>query len=187
MRLVAGGLIVFALAAHEADASVFPQKYDRQIEKAAALYLPGVPWRLLKAQYWQESRLNPNAVSPVGAVGIAQFMPGTARDVWGQLGVKVVDPRVSDVSIQAGAFYMQKLRQSWSSQRPWQDRYKLALASYNAGLGNILQSQRECNMAVLYDHIISCLPKVTGDRNSKETMTYAPLIWRWWQQMEAGL
>ncbi len=65
----------------EATALLFPQAGDGMhaliIAAAAANGLPGDFFlRLLR----QESGLNPNAVSPVGALGIAQFMPGTAAE-----------------------------------------------------------------------------------------------------------
>jgi soluble lytic murein transglycosylase-like protein len=168
---------------HSSWAYSFPKTYDQEIKKAAEMWLPGIPWKLLKAQYWQESRLNPNARSPVGAEGIAQFMPATAKEIWPLLGYSIIDRRAIEPAINAGAYYMARLRKSWSSPRPWEDRHKLALASYNAGLGNILRSQKACNMPILYDPIMSCLPKITG-QHAKETLGYAPIIWKFWKQME---
>lgn len=144
-----------------------------------------MPWRLLKAQYYQESRLRPEARSPAGAEGIAQFMPATWTEVSRAMGRELVDRRLAAPSIEAGAFYMARLRRSWSSPRPWQDRHRLALASYNAGIGHILAAQRACGEPPLYEPIMACLPAITG-RHAAETLGYAPSIWRWWNAMEAG-
>ena len=57
--------------------------YDTLFKEATAEYLPTVDWRLLKAQGIQESRLNPNAVSPAGAMGLMQFMP-QAWEEWSE-------------------------------------------------------------------------------------------------------
>ncbi len=148
--------------------------------------MPGVDWRILKAQCWQESRLVPDAVSPVGAMGLCQFMSGT----WaGVIGPAKLPPDASAfvprLSIEAAAFYMGKLRAEWSSPRPEWDRHSLALASYNAGLGHLLTAQRKCNGAVLYDRIVACLPDVTG-RHSRETINYVTSIWGWFDKMKKG-
>ncbi len=166
--------------------SQLPSRYDLKFRQAAGWYMPGVDWRLLKAQCWQESRLVPDAVSPVGAQGLCQFMPGT----WaGIIGPAKLPPDASAfaprLSIEAAAFYMGKLRAEWSSPRPEWDRHSLALASYNAGLGHLLTAQRKCNGAVLYDRIIACLPDVTG-RHSKETIGYVTSIWGWYEKIKAG-
>lgn len=177
---------LIALWAMEVTAApVFPRQYDAQIQGAARQYLPGVPWRLLKAQYYQESRLDPDAVSPAGAAGIAQFMPGTWREVSAALGYGAIPRSAARQAIDAGAYYMARLRRNWSAPRPEDDRYRLALASYNAGLGNILASQRACNGATLYEPIMACLHSVTG-RHAAETRGYAPAIYRWWARMEAA-
>ncbi|WP_085592176.1 transglycosylase SLT domain-containing protein [Thalassospira sp. MCCC 1A01428] len=148
--------------------------------------MPGVDWRLLKAQCYQESRLIPDAVSPAGAMGLCQFMPATWRGIirQGKLppDASAFAPRLS---IEAAGFYMGKLRAEWSSPRPEWDRHSLALASYNAGLGHLLTAQHKCNGAVLYSRIIPCLPAVTG-RHSAETINYVTSIWGWFDKMKKG-
>jgi len=52
-------------------------QYDTHIQWALSLHFPTLDWRIYKALLWQESRFNAQAVSPVGAQGIAQFMPAT--------------------------------------------------------------------------------------------------------------
>ncbi len=69
---------------------------------------------------WKESRFDANAVSPVGAQGIAQFMPGTAR-LRG-----LADPFDIEQAIPASAKYLSDLKQSFGN-------LGLAAAAYNAG------------------------------------------------------
>lgn len=172
-----------------AEARSFTDRYDRQIQASAKLYMPGVPWRLWKAQLYQESRLDPTARSPVGAAGLAQFMPATWEEVTRAMGLGLVDRSSADASIQAGAFYMARLRRGWSSPRPETDRHDLAMASYNAGFGSILAAQKACasdgRLPVLYDPIMRCLPAVTG-AHAAETLAYAPGIRRWFLLMQVG-
>jgi len=144
--------------------------------------MPGVDWRLLKAQCWQESRFIEAAVSPVGAMGLCQFMPGTWADVTRQLNIEG-SAFAPDLSIDAAAYYMGQLRRQWSSPRPEFDRHSLAMASYNAGLGNLLKAQQQCDMATTYACIAGCLPDVTG-RHSKETLDYVVKIWAYWMEMK---
>lgn len=165
---------------------MFPDRYDREIRAAAGRWWPGVPWRLWKAQLYQESRLDPAAVSSAGARGLAQFMPATWAEIAPALGYGLVSPHLAGPAIKAGAYYMARLRKGWSSPRPADDRHKLAQASYNAGMGNLLAAQRVCGGALLYAEIIACLPDVTG-RHAAETITYVERIRRWWTMMEAGL
>lgn len=168
------------------SASPFSDRFDLKIRAAVRDYWPDYPfWMAWKAQLYQESRLDPAAVSPVGAAGLAQFMPGTWKQVAAELKLGQSGPH-TDVAIEAGAYYMAKLRRGWSSSRPQEDRHKLAQASYNAGFGNILAAQRVCGGASLFEPIIVCLPQVTG-RHSAETIIYVARIEKWWRMMEAGL
>lgn len=163
------------MAPASSSASSFPSRYDRDIRKAVKQWLPGLDWVLLKAQYWQESRLDPKAVSPVGAAGIAQIMPGTWEEIRKAMKWGGISPHDAKFAVEAGAYYMRKMRKGWSSPRPEVDRHNLALASYNAGFGNVVKAQKKCGMAAKYAGIARCLPKVTG-RHSKETLDYVVKI-----------
>lgn len=156
--------------------------YDRYIEDAVDTYWAGLePWQYLWAQLKQESQFNPLAKSPVGARGLAQFMPGTWAEVSRVLGyAKGIAPEQSEYAIPAAAYYMRKQRDYWKSNRPEHDRWMLGRACYNAGCGNILKAQRICNNASLYKDIIVCLPKVTG-KYSAETITYNVRIEQYYQ------
>lgn len=79
---------------------------------------------LLAAQLMAESGFNPRAVSPAGALGIAQFMPATARSY----GLR--DPFDPIASIDAQAHLMSDLLRQFHS-------VPLALAAYNAGAGAV--------------------------------------------------
>jgi soluble lytic murein transglycosylase-like protein len=161
----------------------FTDRYDRPIQQAVKRWWPDIPvWKLWKAQLYQESRLDPAAVSPAGARGLAQFMPATWSDI-----ARDLDLRGSphdDIAIDAGAYYMAKLRQTWRRDRSAAERNELAQASYNAGAGNILKAQRYCGGARLWPAVRECLPLVTGARNAHETITYVQRIQRWWREME---
>lgn len=164
----------------------FTDRYDEDIRAAVKKFGADFPfWRAWKAQLYQESKLDPDAVSPVGARGLAQFMPGTWADISRQIGSAGADRRDARVSIMAGQYYMAQLRHAWRSPRPDLDRQHLAEASYNAGLGSLLKAQDRCGGAVLYSAIVPCLGDVTGPQFSHETTTYVTRIDEWWKMMEA--
>ena len=158
--------------------------YDHVFVNAAEKYLPAVDWRLLKAQCFQESAFNTNAVSPVGAQGLMQIMPGT----WEEMASKCAeadDPFDAHDSIYTGAAYMEEMLKVWKWERPEADRYALALASYNAGAGNLIEAQRLVGDPVLYSAIIRGLFAVTG-HHSEETINYVKSIFYYYQLQIVG-
>ena len=161
-----------ASLSHASSCGSITKVYDKRIEASAERWWPvHVDWVWWKAQLWQESRLDPNAVSPVGATGIAQFMPGTWTEVQKALDYGIYSRRVVVPALYAGAYYMRKQANQWSSKRTEIDRWDLARASYNAGLGHLLSAQKLCMNKAPYADIIECLPDVTG-RHSEETINY---------------
>jgi Transglycosylase SLT domain/D-alanyl-D-alanine carboxypeptidase len=102
--------------------SFVPAAYRAPLLRSASRW--NVSPGLLAAQLMAESGFNPRAVSPAGALGIAQFMPSTARSY----GLR--DPFDPVASIDAQAHLMSDLLRQFRS-------VPLALAAYNAGSGAV--------------------------------------------------
>lgn len=102
-----------------------PLAWSGRIGQLAAKY--DLSPALLEAVVWQESRWRPDAVSPVGARGLAQLMPGTAR----QLGVDPDDPHAN---LEGGARYLRQQLDTFGGN------LEKALAAYNAGPGRVRQA-----------------------------------------------
>jgi Soluble lytic murein transglycosylase and related regulatory proteins (some contain LysM/invasin domains) len=94
----------------------------------------GVDRLLVKAVMKRESNMNPGAVSSKGAVGLMQIMPKTAQEIAGQIGMpdyKEEMLKEPELNIMFGVFYLGKLLSYYNSN------LLLALAAYNAGIGNV--------------------------------------------------
>jgi hypothetical protein len=110
-----------AQSADESGPAKAPPSRDeicRMIESAATL--EALPVEFFARLIWQESRFDPQAVSPVGAQGIAQFMPKTAN------GRGLADPFVPLPALRESAQYLRELREQFGN-------LGLAAAAYNGG------------------------------------------------------
>lgn len=97
----------------------------------------GWDWRLLAAIAYTESRFDSTVVSWVGARGIMQLMPATARAMGVPEG-KETNPRYS---VKGAVNYMNSLERSLKRRVPKaSERYKFELAAYNSGLGHVLDA-----------------------------------------------
>lgn len=104
------------------DSATVPPQFVAAVNYAAST--ANISPTLLASLVWQESRWNPRALSPKGAMGLAQLMPGTARD----LGVNAADPVANLVG---GARYLRQLLDQFDGN------VEKALAAYNAGPGRV--------------------------------------------------
>ena len=100
-----------------------PVPYAAKIAELAARF--DLSPALLEAVVWQESRWRANALSPVGARGLAQLMPGTARE----MGVNPDDPFAN---LEGGARYLRQQLDRFDGD------VEKALAAYNAGPGRVI-------------------------------------------------
>jgi hypothetical protein len=116
-----------------------PAEYRGLIAQAAE-DCPGLPAEVLAAQLHEESGFNPAAISPAGAMGIAQFMPGTWVD-WGRDadGNGTASPFDPVDAIDAQARLMCDLLRRAETSALAGDPIELALAGYNAGWNAVLR------------------------------------------------
>ena len=105
------------------DAVEARHAYDDIVDDAARTYK--LDPRMIKAVMQTESAFNAMAVSPVGALGLMQLMPDVAKELG------VTDPLDPRQNIMAGAKYLKQLLDAHNGN------VRLALASYNAGPGNV--------------------------------------------------
>ena len=122
-----------AAAANEVEGNKFTrEKLDKLVNKVSLAL--GIDANLVKAVIKTESNFNHRAVSPAGAKGLMQLMPGTARD----LGVQ--DPFNPVENIWAGSRYLKQMLERHNGS------LNKALASYNWGPGNFDRYGRNGNM-----------------------------------------
>jgi soluble lytic murein transglycosylase-like protein len=114
-----------AVANTLSHAAGVPARYAAHVAELSARY--DLSPALIEALVWQESRWHENAVSPVGARGLAQLMPGTARD----LGVNADDPYSN---LEGGARYLREQLNRFDGD------LERALAAYNAGPGRVISA-----------------------------------------------
>ncbi len=98
-------------------------RFDRLISEAATTY--GVDVDLVRAVIKAESNFNPRARSPVGAEGLMQLMPALQQDFG------ITDPFDPRQNVMGGVRYLRRLLDLHGGN------VALALASYNAGPGNV--------------------------------------------------
>lgn len=115
----------YAIADPARHARAIPPRYAAKLAELAVRF--DLSPSLMEALVWQESRWREDARSPVGAQGLAQLMPGTAR----YLGV---DPNDPFANLEGGARYLREQLDRFGGD------LEKALAAYNAGPGRVERS-----------------------------------------------
>lgn len=101
-----------------------PPATDMAGEAARKVQLPEA---FVRSVMRAESNFNPAAVSPKGAIGLMQLMPGTAEELG-------VDPHDAKQNAEGGARYLRELLERYQNEP---DQVLRALAAYNAGPGAV--------------------------------------------------
>ncbi|MBQ7350927.1 MAG: transporter substrate-binding domain-containing protein [Bacteroides sp.] len=96
----------------------------------------GWDWRVIASLAYTESNFDSTAVSWVGARGLMQLMPSTAR----AMGVPEGKDSDPEESVKAASKYLSLLSRSFSKVTDPNERIKFILGAYNAGLGHIFDA-----------------------------------------------
>jgi membrane-bound lytic murein transglycosylase MltF len=132
---------------------------------------------MMAAQGYQESRLNQNAKSSVGAIGVMQVMPETGKEQ------KVGDIRQIEPNIHAGVKYMRFIRNAFFENEPMDDLNKglFTFAAYNAGPGRIRQLRAEAARRGLNPNVwFGNVERIASERIGRETCTYVSNIYKYY-------
>ena len=109
-------------------------EYDKYIKEYSKII--DWDWRLIASLIYQESRFNPTITSWAGAYGLMQLMPATAK----RFGASKTSP--PHVNIKSGIKFIKWLDRQLRSIEDADERKKFILASYNVGLGHVLDARR---------------------------------------------
>ncbi|SHN51784.1 lytic transglycosylase domain-containing protein [Erythrobacter sanguineus] len=124
-----------------------PARYSAKIHELSQRF--DLSPSLLEAVVWQESRWRENAVSPAGARGLAQLMPGTAR----YLGVDPSDPFQN---LEGGARYLREQLDRFDGD------LEKALAAYNAGPGRVERAGGIPNIRETQNYVASIMGRLAN-------------------------
>jgi soluble lytic murein transglycosylase-like protein len=179
-KLILATLITMAVvtakpALHDAipaQAATYRAQVVREAHAAGGL---GAPVPMFAAQIHQESGWKPTARSGVGAMGLAQFMPGTADWIANlyPADLKPGAPLDPNWAIRALVRYDYWLYKRVPKFQKGDERWAAALASYNAGLGWIQKDQGlvSCDASKWFGCVENAVDKRTAD-NRKQSRDY---------------
>ncbi len=167
------------------------KKYQATVEffrKYGAQY--GMDYLLMMAQGYQESLLDQNAKSDVGAIGVMQLMPATGKEM-NTGDISQVEP-----NIHAGVKYISMMRDEFFGNEPMDTRNKtlFAFAAYNAGPGRVQKLRKEAEKQGLDPNVwFNNVEVIAAKRIGEETVTYVANIYKYYvaytlveQQRAAG-
>jgi membrane-bound lytic murein transglycosylase MltF len=137
----------------------------------------GVDYLLMAAQGYQESGLDQNVKSRVGAIGVMQVMPATAKEL------NVGDVRQLDANIHAGVKYVRLMMDQYFEDEPMDDLDKalFTFASYNAGPARVRQLRREAQRRGLDPNVwFGNVEQIASESIGRETVNYVANIYKYY-------
>ena len=154
----------------------------KKLERVAELFKKygaqyNVDYLLMAAQGYQESTLDQNVKSPVGAIGIMQVMPPTGKEL------NVGNIAELEPNIHAGIKYMRFMEDQYFKDEPMDDLNKMLMtfAAYNAGPGRLRQLRRETEKRGLNPNLwFNNVERIASERIGRETVTYVSNIYKYY-------
>jgi soluble lytic murein transglycosylase-like protein len=143
----------YAVADTALHAQAVPDAYAAKVAELAARF--DLSPALIEAVVWQESRWHAGARSPVGARGLAQLMPGTARE----MGVNADDPFAN---LEGGARYLREQLDRFDGD------LEKALAAYNAGPGRVIDAGGIPRIRETQSYVASVMGRLSSHSRSPE-------------------
>jgi membrane-bound lytic murein transglycosylase MltF len=132
---------------------------------------------LMMAQGYQESLLDQNAKSEVGAVGVMQLMPATGKEM------NTGDIMQIEPNIHAGIKYVSLMRDEFFANEPMDARNKIlfSFAAYNAGPGRVQKLRKEAEKRGLNPNVwFNNVELIAARRIGEETVTYVSNIYKYY-------
>lgn len=154
------------------------KRFDETAEtfrKYSAQY--NVDYLLMMAKGYQESGLNQNAKSSVGAIGVMQLMPATGKDM------NVGDISKEEPNIQAGIKYSDLMMEKYYGKEPMDDLNKIlfSFAAYNCGPARVKQLRAEAAQKGLDPNVwINNVEVIAAARIGAETVNYVSNIYKYY-------
>lgn len=142
-----------ALAVPDRHAAAIPATYYAKVRELSARF--DLSPALIEALVWQESRWQANAVSPKGARGLAQLMPGTARELG-------VDPHDPFANLEGGARYLREQIDRFDGD------LEKALAAYNAGPGRVQNANGIPNIRETRQYVAAIMGRLSNHSRSSD-------------------
>ena len=134
-------------------------------------------WMLMAAQGYQESRLDQQARSHVGAIGVMQVMPATGAEL------NVGDITQVEPNVHAGVKYIRNMIDRNFANEPMDDVNKalFAFAAYNCGPGRVRSLRREAKARGLDANVwFNNVELIASERIGRETVTYVSNIYKYY-------
>jgi membrane-bound lytic murein transglycosylase MltF len=134
-------------------------------------------WLMLAAQGYQESRLDQNVKSAVGAIGVMQVMPATGKEL------QVGDIRQTEANIHAGTKYLRKLLDQYFPDAKFDplNRCLFAFAAYNAGPARVAGLRKEAERRGLDPDVwFNQVELVAAERVGQEPVRYVSNIFKYY-------
>ncbi|MCR9254982.1 MAG: transporter substrate-binding domain-containing protein [Alphaproteobacteria bacterium] len=143
-----------------------------------------IEWLLLAAQGYQESRLDQSVISPVGAIGVMQILPSTAKDP----AVGGADIYRVDENILGGARYLRHLWERYQDIDGSFEPLFFALAAYNAGPTTLARARAKAGRQGhdpdrWFGHVEYAMMSMVG----QEPIRYVGNIWTYYIAYRLGL